>query len=234
MAVLRQAIARELAERQASLNHLENQFRTSRGRRDIARGLGVGLGLGFAAGLAFGCAAGITAGLSYGLAFGLAGELAREPGTSLAARAVISSDALFGLKFGSEFGFPVGLVGGLAYGLGLAGAAQASRRYVVFLMCSRRRLPVRLGLFLDWAVTAGLLRYSGHAYQYRHRELQQLRPPTPCPCPEGTTNREEVEGGARVRAVRAGSLPCAPGVSTGPLAWASPHCHRRWPCRYSS
>jgi hypothetical protein len=30
----------------------------------------------------------------------------------------------------------------------------------------------RLGLFLDWAVTAGLMHYSGLAYQYRHRELQ--------------------------------------------------------------
>ncbi|MEU9609731.1 NACHT domain-containing protein [Streptomyces sp. NPDC048057] len=48
----------------------------------------------------------------------------------------------------------------------------ASRRYLVFLLWSRGRLPFRLGRFLDWAVEAGLLRYSGAAYQYRHRELQ--------------------------------------------------------------
>jgi hypothetical protein len=63
---------------------------------------------------------------------------------------------------------------GLAFGLivGLAYYAGAWRRYAVFLLCSRCRLPFRLGLFLEWAVTAGLMRYSGPAYKYRHRELQ--------------------------------------------------------------
>ncbi|MFD0069041.1 hypothetical protein ACFVJ9_50035, partial [Streptomyces sp. NPDC127574] len=63
-----------------------------------------------------------------------------------------------------------GLMAGLSFGL--MEGAPASRRYAVFLLCSRRRLPFRLGLFLDWAATAGLLRYSGPAYQYRHREFQ--------------------------------------------------------------
>ncbi|WP_457516247.1 NACHT domain-containing protein [Streptomyces sp. TE33382] len=49
----------------------------------------------------------------------------------------------------------------------------ASRRYFVFLLCSRRKLPWRLALFLDWAYRAGFLRYSGSLYQFRHRELQQ-------------------------------------------------------------
>ncbi|MET8808631.1 hypothetical protein [Streptomyces sp. NPDC004546] len=55
----------------------------------------------------------------------------------------------------------------------------------MFLLCSRRRLPLRLGPFLDWAVTARLMRYSGPAYQYRHRELQHwLREhPSPPPVP---------------------------------------------------
>ncbi|MFH9425579.1 NACHT domain-containing protein [Streptomyces sp. NPDC017529] len=65
----------------------------------------------------------------------------------------------------------VGLVAGIAAGL-LAGLARAARRYGVFLLCSRGKLPFRLGPFLDWAVTAGLLRYNGPAYQFRHRELQ--------------------------------------------------------------
>jgi hypothetical protein len=68
-----------------------------------------------------------------------------------------------------------GLVAGLAVGLvvGLSIGAQASRRYLVFLLCSRRRLPLRLGAFLDWAIEAGLMRLSGPIYQFRHRELQQ-------------------------------------------------------------
>jgi hypothetical protein len=34
-------------------------------------------------------------------------------------------------------------------------------------------LPFRTGSFLNWAYKAGLLRLSGSAYQFRHRELQQ-------------------------------------------------------------
>lgn len=48
-----------------------------------------------------------------------------------------------------------------------------TRRYLIFLLCSRGRLPLRLVVFLDWACEAGLLRYAGPAYQFRHRELQQ-------------------------------------------------------------
>jgi hypothetical protein len=32
--------------------------------------------------------------------------------------------------------------------------------------------PVGFGAFLDWAAGAGLLRVSGIAYQFRHRQLQ--------------------------------------------------------------
>ncbi|WP_327722795.1 NACHT domain-containing protein (plasmid) [Streptomyces sp. NBC_00490] len=171
-----------------------NPLRTPQGRRKLAAGLLVGLAAGLAAGLLVGLATGLAAGLAVGLAFGLALGLSlgltREPGANLGARAVIRSDALAGLTFGLTFGLAAGLLLGLAAGLavglafglatgpvfglatGLVIGAQASRRYAVFLLCSRRRLPFRLALFLDWAVTAGLLRYSGPAYQYRHRELQ--------------------------------------------------------------
>ncbi|GAA4890518.1 hypothetical protein GCM10023237_05180 [Streptomyces coeruleoprunus] len=47
------------------------------------------------------------------------------------------------------------------------------RRYLVFLLCVRGRLPRRLGRFLRWSHEGGLLRTSGGAYQFRHRELQQ-------------------------------------------------------------
>jgi NACHT domain len=49
----------------------------------------------------------------------------------------------------------------------------ASRRYFVFVLCSRGRLPWRPGVFLDWACSAGLMRLSGGVYQFRHREFQQ-------------------------------------------------------------
>ncbi|MEW2527593.1 hypothetical protein [Streptomyces sp. NPDC047071] len=84
-------------------------------------------------------------------------------GLALAAAAVVPGcEVVLG---DAPYGLWTGLVVRLVFG------AQASRRYVAFLVCSRRRLPFRLGLFLDWAVTAGLMRYSGPAYQYRHREL---------------------------------------------------------------
>ncbi|MEU9625020.1 MULTISPECIES: hypothetical protein [unclassified Streptomyces] len=69
-----------------------------------------------------------------------------------------------------------GLTGRIIVGLVVmlaGGFVGAARRYGVFLLCSRGKLPFRLGVFLDWAVTAGLLRYNGPGYQFRHRELQQ-------------------------------------------------------------
>jgi hypothetical protein len=165
----------------------------------LAFGLATGLAIGLVLGLSTGLVAGLASGLLVGLVFQLTFGLAREPGMSLDARAIISSDALAGLEFalvlgpvsgfgfwlasGTELAAGTGFAAGLTAGLAIG--AEASRRYLVFLLCSYRRLPFRLGLFLDWAVTAGLMRYSGPAYQYRHRELQHwLRQhPTPPPLP---------------------------------------------------
>ncbi|MFD2119902.1 NACHT domain-containing protein [Streptomyces cirratus] len=58
-----------------------------------------------------------------------------------------------------------GVLGGVVW-------AAAWRRYVATLLCTRRRLPWRLGRFLAWASDAGLLRVAGNAYQFRHLELQ--------------------------------------------------------------
>ncbi|OQQ13127.1 hypothetical protein B0675_39550 [Streptomyces sp. M41(2017)] len=57
--------------------------------------------------------------------------------------------------------------------VGLYFLTGAGRRYLVFLLCARGQLPWRLGRFLRWAYGAGLLRVSGSAYQFRHRELQE-------------------------------------------------------------
>ncbi|MET8290088.1 hypothetical protein ABZV80_33455 [Streptomyces sp. NPDC005132] len=84
-----------------------------------------------------------------------------------------------GLSGGLSFGFGVGLAGGLAFGL--YWLAEAGRRYLVFLCCVRGRLPWRLGTLLNWAYEKGLLRISGVAYQFRHRELQDWITAHPTP-----------------------------------------------------
>jgi hypothetical protein len=73
-----------------------------------------------------------------------------------------------GLQFTS--GLVLGLTAALAAGLIRIGLI---RRYLVFLACARGKLPWRLGAFLDWCCSAGMMRLSGTAYQFRHRELQQ-------------------------------------------------------------
>ncbi len=80
-----------------------------------------------------------------------------------------------GLTFGMTFGLMAGVTGGLAVGLawGMYLQGGAGRRYLVFLCCSRGQLPWRLGIFLRWAYGTGILRISGIAYQFRHRELQE-------------------------------------------------------------
>lgn len=53
--------------------------------------------------------------------------------------------------------------------------------YYCALLVHRPRLPLRLARFLDWSVSAGLMRTSGVAYQFRHREFQEwlVRHPEP-------------------------------------------------------
>ncbi|MCD0486062.1 hypothetical protein LO771_27665 [Streptacidiphilus sp. ASG 303] len=85
-----------------------------------------------------------------------------------------------------------GLVLGLVFGCGNALAvALASRfaggatvRYLAFLAGSRTLLPWRLGRFMECCYDLGILRISGTAHQFRHRELQDHlaahpRPPRP-------------------------------------------------------
>lgn len=47
-------------------------------------------------------------------------------------------------------------------------------RYALTVRVLRRadQLPRRLGQFLDWAYTAGLVRLTGTATQFRHQDLQ--------------------------------------------------------------
>ncbi|MET9122262.1 NACHT domain-containing protein [Streptomyces sp. NPDC004528] len=156
---------------------------------DTLLGIGFGVACGLIGGLVVGAIGEpVTAGgpwqilrndLAYGLMSGLAWGLAT------AVMAGLAFDPRTGLAFGTV-GFVSGLVG-LTAGIiarlvsgilpriptGIAAGFPATRRYLVFLLCSRRRLPVRLITFLDWACDAGLLRRAGPAYQFRHREIQR-------------------------------------------------------------
>lgn len=73
---------------------------------------------------------------------------------------------------------------GLAVACGLfmfslpIGGGAGALRYVTFLLCTRGRLPWRLGRFLHACHESGILRVAGTAWQFRHRELQDhLAPP---------------------------------------------------------
>ena len=88
------------------------------------------------------------------------------------------SGLLSGLQLGLAYDLPAWLAAiyGLTFGLavGLAGASSAWTRYYISvgINAARRRGPLRFGEFLHWAQQAGLLRVSGIAYQFRHRQLQ--------------------------------------------------------------
>ncbi|MGW2720666.1 NACHT domain-containing protein [Streptomyces sp. NPDC001492] len=164
----------------------------------IGFGVGGGIVLGLVLGLTFGIVLGTTLGLGLGFAGGIVAPLKDVPPTD--PRQPVRDDLMFGLALtlavGFACGLAYGLVGELAYGLGLGFGlavgiglglsgqywiAGAGRRYLVFLCCVRGRLPWRLGTFLNWAYEAGLLRISGVAYQFRHRELQDWLAAHPTP-----------------------------------------------------
>lgn len=127
--------------------------------------------------------------------FGLASDLESEPSRETSPRGTIRSDLTVALSGGAALatravtdvaaGFwgEIGFVAAMAAGVGgvLSMGVESGRRYLVFVLCMRGELPLRLGLFLDWARSAGLLRLAGTAYQFRHEGLQQWldRPPEP-------------------------------------------------------
>jgi hypothetical protein len=95
------------------------------------------------------------------------------------------------------FGFAIGPIGGLAVALALglnsnthiaalpffvvaimvglifvANAPWSRYLFAVLFLARRGDLPRRPAAFLDWAYQAGLMRLSGIAVQFRHREFQ--------------------------------------------------------------
>ncbi|MGV9405979.1 NACHT domain-containing protein [Streptomyces sp. NPDC003667] len=73
---------------------------------------------------------------------------------------------------------PLAVANGI-YCLVLYGGAYLRHR--LFALCALGKLPVRLERFLNWAVSAGVLRRAGSAYQFRHRELQDWLASHPAP-----------------------------------------------------
>ncbi|MEU9245242.1 hypothetical protein [Streptomyces sp. NPDC048385] len=65
----------------------------------------------------------------------------------------------------------IALLAAVIPALMLAEAARWCVWFLVFRIRTRGRLPLRTGAFMHWAHETGLLRVSGHAYEFRHREL---------------------------------------------------------------
>lgn len=113
----------------------------------------------------FGLAAGLAFGLGGGLAGGLAGALARWLAARLGTGLLPEPG---GLPLGVAEGFALGLAFALAFG----GASSARYYLGVAVGAFRGTRPAKFSTFLDWCCHAGLLRVSGIAYQFRHRQLQ--------------------------------------------------------------
>ena len=113
----------------------------------------------------FGLAAGLAFGLGGGLAGGLAGAIARWLAARLGVRLLPEQGGLL-------LGVAEGLALGLAFGLAFGGASSARYYLGVVIGALRGTRPMGFSAFLDWCCHAGLLRVSGIAYQFRHRQLQ--------------------------------------------------------------
>ena len=164
------------------------QIATPGGLGMLAIWLVVGFGLGAGLALATKRQAGLVVGLAVGLATALSIGLVDDSPEAIRPRNVIRANGQYALIIAPMAGFAVGLAIGLANGFtagvaigvsialsyGLEIAANVWTRYHIttMIIAIRQQGPLRFGVFLDWAQQAGLLRVSGVAYQFRHRQLQ--------------------------------------------------------------
>jgi hypothetical protein len=87
-------------------------------------------------------------------------------------RAGTSTVFYYAIGFPLLIGAPVGLLISFILFLATESGMAVFRHYIGLLTASAHGLlPWRAGRFLDWAAAIGLLRVSGTAYQFRHREL---------------------------------------------------------------
>ncbi|MFI5526097.1 hypothetical protein [Streptomyces platensis] len=166
------------------------QIRTRRGQADLTGVLIVTILLTALTGIFSGFISGLQLGLLIGVsaATGITGELGGwllvqngEPVTdprdpvradtaSLVMTAVVFTGACTAAGALGDWS-PQWLSVSVAFSLAFA-APAASVRYLALLLCTRRNLPWRLSSFLHTCHEVGILRSAGHAYQFRHRELQ--------------------------------------------------------------
>jgi hypothetical protein len=157
--------------------------------------LAIGLAIGLAAGIGIvltskaKIGSGLLLGLGLGLAAGLMFGLNDNAPQAVGPRDVIRGNGQYGLTVGLATGLIVGLSGvlqaglasglasglatGLAGGLALFGSVWIRYHITIMIIAVSQKGPLRFGVFLDWAQQAGLLRVSGVAYQFRHRQLQE-------------------------------------------------------------
>jgi hypothetical protein len=160
--------------------------------RSAANGIPVGIVIGITAGVQFGLAdgiySGIISGVTFGIFAGMAIGLEETSPQAIGPQDFIRADGIYGLVVGimggiaisvgagTVIGFRLGLAAGITFAITEAAAfgANAWVRYHLTNVISALRQdgPPRFGSFLDWAQQAGLLRVSGVAYQFRHRQLQ--------------------------------------------------------------
>lgn len=75
-------------------------------------------------------------------------------------------------ELGLACGLTLGPALGLIFALTVYGYNWTRYHIAVTIIAVRQRGPWGFGAFLEWAHQAGLLRVSGIAYQFRHRQLQ--------------------------------------------------------------
>jgi hypothetical protein len=151
-------------------------------RAGIALGIG-GLG-GYALGLPGGAHSAIVMAAGVGLLVSLLTlESGHHPANS--PLSVLNNDLLFttvnacllavvfGLLWWPTFHDARSTAAGAVFGLCIAFVDRSTAtRYAAFLLCTRGRLPWRVGAFLRWARDAGILRTAGIAYRFRHTQVR--------------------------------------------------------------
>jgi hypothetical protein len=120
--------------------------------------------------------AAVLIGLPVGLLFGLASGGSTALGIALGTGAGLTSGLTAALAGAPNWDTDLAFSPAARLTDAAAGGASAWVRYYLSVLFTRLRGhgPWRFAEFLDWAQRAGLLRVVGVAYQFRHRQLQDL------------------------------------------------------------
>jgi hypothetical protein len=81
----------------------------------------------------------------------------------------------YAFYIGELLGFSAGfMLGGLAFIGWLYSSSTSHYLVAAYVAANRHLLPFRLGRFLEWGRSAGLIRVAGLGYEFRHIELQRF------------------------------------------------------------